>query len=217
MMLRHGRIYPGKKSWGARHRRWLAEQTLGLRASDIALGEALQAVRDAETRQARTEAAIEAMLQDWSLAPVVAGPAGAAWDRPDLGGDADGGARRPRAVREPSPAYGICWARPVGAFDRRQGQARRHHQTRQCGRAAHTRRSVLGLSACATHRACETLRPRSASQAGHRHSLESAEPPVRAVSQAQRRGKRSTIAAVAVARELAAFVWAIGREVPIAA
>lgn len=53
MMLRHGRIYAGKKSWSAKRRRWLADQNLGHRASDIALGEALQAVADAETRQKR--------------------------------------------------------------------------------------------------------------------------------------------------------------------
>jgi hypothetical protein len=26
MRLRHGRIFPGKSSWGGRHARWLAEQ-----------------------------------------------------------------------------------------------------------------------------------------------------------------------------------------------
>jgi hypothetical protein len=69
---RHGRINGGKKSWSDKHRRWLADQNLGHRASHIALGEALQAVADAETRQKRTEAAIGAMLEEWSLAPVVA-------------------------------------------------------------------------------------------------------------------------------------------------
>jgi hypothetical protein len=31
MRLRHGRIYPGKSSWGGRHARWLAEQAFAHR------------------------------------------------------------------------------------------------------------------------------------------------------------------------------------------
>lgn len=54
-LLRHGRSYPGKAAWGARHHCWQAEQNMDHRAQQIALAEMISAVRDVETRQERLE------------------------------------------------------------------------------------------------------------------------------------------------------------------
>lgn len=217
MLLRHGRIYPGKKSWSAKHRRWLADQNLGLRASDIVLGEALQAVADAETRQKRTEAAIEAMIEEWSLAPIVAalqalrgiGLISAVTLMAELGDLT--------RFENPRQLMGYVGLVPseysTGDRVKRGGITRRGNAIVRrtlveaswgYRHAPRIRRSkihvidalpkpITDIAWRAQSRLCERYRKLSAS------------------------GKRSTVATVAVARELAAFIWAIGREVSITA
>ncbi|HEX8107207.1 MAG TPA: IS110 family transposase, partial [Kofleriaceae bacterium] len=70
-MLKHGRIFPRKTTWGARHLRWLQEQRFDHPAHQIALQELVDAVRTSRERIVRIEAAIEEFLPSWSLAPVV--------------------------------------------------------------------------------------------------------------------------------------------------
>jgi hypothetical protein len=43
-MLKHGRIFPRKTAWGARHLRWLQEQSFDHPAHQIALQEMVEAV-----------------------------------------------------------------------------------------------------------------------------------------------------------------------------
>jgi transposase len=71
MMLRQGRTYPGKKTWGARHTQWLQAQRFDHLAQHLVLQELLLAVRHAHERRERIEAAIAELLPQWSLAPVV--------------------------------------------------------------------------------------------------------------------------------------------------
>lgn len=70
-MLKHGRIFPRKTTWGARHFRWLQEQHFDHPAHQIALQELVDAIRVANERIGRIEAAIEEFLPGWSLVPVV--------------------------------------------------------------------------------------------------------------------------------------------------
>ena len=70
-MLKHGRIFPRKTAWGARHLRWLQEQGFDHPAHQIALQEMVEAVRISKERVERLEAAIEEFVSTWSLAPVV--------------------------------------------------------------------------------------------------------------------------------------------------
>lgn len=58
-MLKHGRILPRKTAWGARHLRWLQEQSFNHPAHQIALRELVDAVRTSKERVQRIEAAIE--------------------------------------------------------------------------------------------------------------------------------------------------------------
>jgi transposase len=71
LMLKHGRIFPRKTTWGARHFCWLQEQHCDHPAHQIALQKLVDAVRVAKVRIGRIEAAIEEFLPGWSLAPVV--------------------------------------------------------------------------------------------------------------------------------------------------
>ena len=71
MMLRYGRIYPGKKTWGARHRQWLQAQRFEHPAQQLVLLEMTHAAQHALERLERLDAAITEFLPTWSLTPVV--------------------------------------------------------------------------------------------------------------------------------------------------
>jgi transposase len=71
MLLRLGRHYPGRKTWNARHRSWLANLKLDHREQRFVLEELLQAERQAGERIERLEQAIREALADWSLGPIV--------------------------------------------------------------------------------------------------------------------------------------------------
>lgn len=72
MMLRLGRIYPGKKTWGVRHMNWLNTQGFDHPAHALVIQELLLAARHAKERLERADNAIIEFLPTWSLAPVVA-------------------------------------------------------------------------------------------------------------------------------------------------
>jgi transposase len=71
LLLRLGRVYPGKTSWGKAHAGWLASQKLEQREQRIALEELLVAVRQAGERIGRLEQAIAEATPNWSLAGLV--------------------------------------------------------------------------------------------------------------------------------------------------
>jgi len=71
-LLRHGRSYPcGKKNWGARHRRWLAEQHFDRVAQRITLEEYVGAADECDARVTRLTEQIGALLAAWHWRPVV--------------------------------------------------------------------------------------------------------------------------------------------------
>ena len=72
LMLRLGRIYPGKTTWGPAHMKWLMAQKLEHREQRIAFEELLEGVRQESERVERLENAIREAVPEWSLAEVVA-------------------------------------------------------------------------------------------------------------------------------------------------
>jgi len=70
-LLRLGRHYPGKKTWTRAHMVWLMSQKLAHREQRIAFEEMLLAMRQAQERVVRLDQAIAAAVPDWSLAKVV--------------------------------------------------------------------------------------------------------------------------------------------------
>ena len=70
-LLRQGCHY-GRPAWTKLHRRWLAGLKFEHPAHHIVLEDYIAAVEAAEVRRDRLTAQIEAMLPDWSLAPLVA-------------------------------------------------------------------------------------------------------------------------------------------------
>ena len=70
-LLHHGCHY-GRPAWTRLHRRWLAGLKFEQAVHHIVLEDYIAAVEAAEARRNRLTAQIEAMLPDWTLAPVVA-------------------------------------------------------------------------------------------------------------------------------------------------
>jgi transposase len=70
-LLRQGCHY-GRPAWTKLRRRWLAGLTFEQAVHHIVLEDYIEAVEAAEARRDRLTAQIEAMLPDWTLAPVVA-------------------------------------------------------------------------------------------------------------------------------------------------
>lgn len=70
-LLRHGRIYTGRTRWTRAHSRWLAAQTFTHPAHHIVLAEYVQAIEDAGVRLDRLSKQVAEAVASWSMAPVV--------------------------------------------------------------------------------------------------------------------------------------------------
>jgi len=70
-LLRHGRIYPGKKGWTVAYRRWLTTVRFHHPAQQIVFQDYVDAVTDSEARVERLTGQIADLLPSWSLSPVV--------------------------------------------------------------------------------------------------------------------------------------------------
>ena len=70
-LLRHGRVFTGRKAWSPAHRRWLAGLRFAHPAQQIVLQEQIDAIEEAERRRDRLGQQIRELVPDWSLAPLV--------------------------------------------------------------------------------------------------------------------------------------------------
>jgi len=71
MLLRHGMHYPGKTSWGPAHERYLAEIAFDHPAQQIAWAEYRSAIVDAHERVQRITAALRQQIEHWRFGPAV--------------------------------------------------------------------------------------------------------------------------------------------------
>jgi hypothetical protein len=188
LLLRLGLHYAGKTTWTKTYMKWLMSQKLAHAEQRIAFEEMLLAVRQAEERIARLEAAIRAAVPDWSLCEVV--DALMAMRGIDMisatGFLAEiGDLSRFRTAR----ADGLSRPGALGAFDRGSGEARRDHQGRKRAGAAHCGRVLVGLSASASGGKEQAGQGCGGAAAGSRDRLEGATPALRALSGADRQGQ----------------------------
>jgi transposase len=70
LLLRNGITYSGKSSWTGAHLRWLATLKMEHAAQQIGLQEYLHAITEATARIARLEQAMRDTLCEWSLKPL---------------------------------------------------------------------------------------------------------------------------------------------------
>jgi len=70
-LLRHDRVFTGRKTWSPAHRRWLAGLRFAHPAQQIVLQEQIDAIAEAERRRNRLGEQIRELVSDWSMAPIV--------------------------------------------------------------------------------------------------------------------------------------------------
>jgi transposase len=213
LLLRLGLHYPGKTTWGKAHMAWLAGQKLAHLEQRIALEEMLHAVRQAGDRIARLEQAIHAAVPDWSLAS--SATALMALRGIEFIAATTLLAEIGDLTRFRTPRELMAWLGMVPSEHSTGERIRRGPITKTGNRRA---RSVLVECAWSYRHPPRVSRDKLA-------RLEAAPPAVRDIAwKAQSRltaryralrraGKLDVVAITAVARELAAFIWAVGLAV----
>jgi transposase len=71
MLLRHGKPFPGKTSWGATHERYLARVAFEHSSQQIAFAEYRSAIMDAHERVERISAALREHIEHWRFGALV--------------------------------------------------------------------------------------------------------------------------------------------------
>jgi transposase len=215
-LLRQGLRHPGKTTWTKSYLAWLAGLKLVHLEQRIAFEEMLLAVRQAQERIARLEAAIRQAAPDWSLADVVT--ALMAMRGIDLVSATAflaeiGDLSRFRTPRELMAYLGL-----VPSENSTGDKIRRGPITKTGNRRA---RRILVECAWSYQHPPRVGKDKQAKVAA-------APPAVREIAwKAQgrlsgryraliRRGKLKTVAVTAVARELCGFIWAVNRAVATA-
>ena len=221
LLLRLGQPYPGKTTWGKAHLTWLAGRKLPHVEQRIALEEMLHAVRQAGERIGRLEQAIRAAVPDWSLAPTAT--ALMALRGIDLIAATSLLAEIGDLTRFSSPRELMAWLGMVPSENSTGERVRRGAITKACpglDPGAGNRRARSMLVECAW-----SYRHPPRISADKLAKVEAAPPAVRDIAwKAQTRlsaryralrraGKLDNVAITAVARELAAFIWAVGLAV----
>ncbi len=212
-LLRHGRIFSGRKHWSLAHRRWLAEQKFEHPAQQIVFQDAIDAIEDGAARLRRLEEQLLAIAPSWSMAPVVAAyqaMRGVSFIVAVTFVAEIGDVRRFDNPRQLMAFLGLIPSeRSTGETVRRGGLtlAGNRRARRVLVEGAWTYRYPARVS--------ETLRPR----------LEGLPKAVRDIAwKAQIRlcaryrrltaaGKKTPVVIAAIAREMAAFLWAIAHQI----
>jgi transposase len=219
-LLRHGRAYAGRATWRGHHLRWLDGQTFAHPAQRLAFQEMLNAVRAAAERVARLEAALVEVVPAWTMAPVVhafQAMRGVQFLTATTLVAEAGDLRRFEHPRQLMAFLGLV------PSERSTGETKRQGGITKTGNAS-ARRALV--------EAAWTYRHSAGMGEKHQRRQRGLTQRVRDIAwTAQARlcaryrrltakGKRNTVVVVAIAREIAAFLWAIAREIepaPVAA
>jgi transposase len=212
-LLRQGRPYAGRTPWTKAHMNWLASQTFDYPEQRIAFEEMMLAIRQAQERLERLEQAIRGAVPDWSLAEVAT--ALMAMRGIELIAATTflteiGDLSRFRTPHELMAYLGLVPSEASTGNTIKRGPITK----------AGNRRARRMLVECAWSYQHPPRVGRVKQQ-----KVDAASPAVREIAwKAQcrlysryraliRRGKLKTVAITAVARELAGFIWAVGREI----
>lgn len=211
-LLRHGRAYEAKASWKGRHLRWLDSQSFPHPAQRLAFQEMLNAVRATAERIDRLEAALVEIVPAWTMAPVVAAfqaMRGVQFVTAATMVAEAGDLRRFEHPRQLMAFLGLV------PSERSTGETKRQGGITKTGNAS-ARKALV--------EAAWTYRHSAGLGREHQQRQQELPQPVRDIAwKAQTRlcaryrrlsakGKRNTVVVVAIARELAAFLWAIAQH-----
>jgi transposase len=216
-LLRHDIRYEGRASWNPAHLRWLAQVVCPLPAQQIVFQEYVSAVTQQQERKDRLERELHERVAGWRLAPVV--EALQALRGVELTGAVILMAELGDITRFDTPRKLMSYL-GLTPSESSTGERRRQGSITKAGNG-HARRALV-------EGAWAYRFPAKVS----RHlqlRLEKLPPEVQAISwkaqvrlcrryrQLSGRGKHVNQVVVAIAREMAAFAWAIARRVPVAA
>lgn len=215
-LLRHSLSYPGKTAWTKTHGRWLAGLKFEHHAHRLVLEESLNAIEDASARIVRLEKAIAELAPNWSLTPL------AEAFRAMRGFDFIAAASIVAEIGDfgrfakPGPLMGFVGLTPSESST---GDSVVRGPITKAGNGR-ARRILIEAAWC--------YRYPARLGADKRARMEALPKAVRDIAwKAQTRlcarfraltakGKLKAVAVTAIARELAGFLWAIAREVPLA-
>jgi transposase len=212
-LLRHGRIYSGSRPWTQVHARWLSNLSFEHPAQYLVLREYRQAIDDAETRLERLTQHVAEVVSSWSMAPVVEAYQalrGVAFLTAVTFVAEIGDVRRFETPRQLMAYLGLTPSEHSTGDRVRRGSITKAGNPRA--------RRVLIEGAWTYRYPARLSRPLQVRQ-------ESLPAVVRAIAwKAQLRlcaryrrlmaaGKRQTVVTTSIAREMAAFLWAIGHAV----
>lgn len=212
-LLRHGRVYMGLKPWTKAHAGWLCDQTFDHPAHHLVLAEYRSAIEEAEVRVDRLTTQVAEAVRAWSMAPVV---------------------EAYQAMRGVSLITAVTFAVEIGDVRRfenpRQLMAYLGLVPREASTGERVRRG--GITKAGNSRARRVLiegawtyrfparrsRALEARQIGLPRAVRDIawKAQVRLCSRYRKlseAGKTKPVATTAVAREMAAFLWAIGQRV----
>jgi transposase len=212
-LLRHGHVFTSTRHWTLAHRRWLARQAFEHPAEQIVFQDGVDAIEDAITRLRQLEKQLVAIVPSWSMAPVVTAyqaMRGASFLVAVTFAAEIGDVRRFDTPRQLMAFLGLVPSeRSTGSTIQRAGLtlAGNRRTRRILVEAAWTYRYPARVS--------ETLRARlDGLPKAVRDIAWKAQ--VRLCSRYRRlsaAGKKLPVIIAAIAREMAAFLWAIGRQV----
>jgi transposase len=212
-LLRHGRIFTGRSAWTTAHTRWLSEQKFDHPAQHLVLVEYCQVIEDAQVRLERLTQQVKEAVTAWSMAPLIAAYQalrGVALLTAVTFVAEIGDVRRFDSPRQLMAYLGLVPCESsTGERVRRGGitKAGSNRARRALIEGAWTYRFPARKSRLLQER--ETGLPRTVREIAWKAQ-------VRLCGRYRKllaNGKRQTVATVAIAREMAAFLWAIGREV----
>jgi transposase len=213
-LLRLGLHYQGRADWNDAHRRYLARVTCPTPAQQVVFQESLHAVDEQAARLARLERELAALAPGWRLYPVVRALQalrGVQWLVALTVVAELGDLTRFDSPRQLAAFVGLIPSEHSSGATRRQGGITKAGNAR-------ARRALIEAAWAYRH-------PAKVSEIIQRR-IEALPAPVRDIGwKAQVRlckrfrrltahGKHPNVAVTAIAREVAAFMWAIAREVP---
>jgi transposase len=218
MLLRHGKAYHGKTSWTQAHERHLAAVRFDDAAQEIAFNEYRQAAKDAHERVERLTQALREQSADWRMKPVV--DALMCMRGLDFVGALTFVAEIGDLTRFPHPKALMAYLGLVPS-EYSSGESRRQGPITKAGNK-HARRILVEAAWCyrfkpQVSRDLEVRQqgqPKAVRDVAWRAQLRLTK---RFRSLIMGRKIHQNRACVAIARELAGFIWDAARQVKIAA
>ena len=212
-LLRHGRVFTGRQAWTKAHTRWLCEQRFEHPAQYLVLAEYRQGIEAAGIRLQRLDKQVAEAVTSWSMAPVIAAYQalrGVAFLTAVTFAAEIGDVRRFDSPRQLMAYLGLVPSENSTGERIRRGRITKAGNSRarrvliegawtyrfpaRMSRLLQERQASLTKAVCAIAwkaqvRLCARYRKLMA------------------------KDKRQSVVTVAITREMAAFLWAIGREV----